>query len=150
MGKTSLVRRFVQGIFNERYLSTVGVKIDRKVVHVGDRDLLLVLWDIAGMDELSTLSEAYLRGTSGFLVVADGTRRDTLDAALRLERSARAAVGDAPCILLLNKVDLAEQWDVGHSIAEHDQSSTPTYETSAKTGLNVEQAFLRLATQLAA
>ena len=150
VGKTSLVRRFVEGIFGERYHTTLGVKIDRKVVRVGDRDVLLVLWDIAGMDELSTLSQAYLRGTSGLLLVADGTRGETLDAVLRLERSARESVGDAHSILLLNKVDLAEQWDVDPSIDASPPSDAPTYKTSAKTGLNVEPAFVRLATQLAA
>ena len=75
VGKTSLVAKFVHSIFSEKYLTTVGVKIDKKTVKVGDDDVMLMLWDLAGDDDFQRLQTSYLRGTSGFLLVADGTRR---------------------------------------------------------------------------
>ncbi len=53
VGKTSLVRRYVQSIFSDTYLTTVGVKIEKKMVNVGAADVALILWDIAGEDEVT-------------------------------------------------------------------------------------------------
>src|SRR5207302_7436931 len=73
VGKTSLVKRYIESIFSESYLTTVGVKIDKKTVDLTDRIVNLILWDIAGEDDLSSLRVAYLRGSAGYLLVADGT-----------------------------------------------------------------------------
>lgn len=144
VGKTSLVRRFVEGIFGERYHTTLGVKIDRKVVPVGETDVLLVIWDIAGMEELSTLSRSYLRGASGFLLVADYTRPRTVDLALSLRSTVHDVLGDVPHAFLRNKVDLIEE--PMPSVPEH-LDAVPL-DTSAKTGANVELAFRELAVRL--
>src|ERR1700675_4666549 len=77
VGKTSLIQRFVSSIFSDRYLTTVGVKIDKKVVRVDGEDVTLVLWDLYGEDEFQKMRMSYLRGASGYLLVADGTRRAT-------------------------------------------------------------------------
>jgi len=74
VGKTSLVRRFVDSIFDERYLSTIGVKIDRKDVTIGSASVTLMLWDLAGEDDLAQLKVSHLRGASGYILVADGCR----------------------------------------------------------------------------
>ena len=63
VGKTSLVSRFVRSIFSDKYLTTVGVKIDKKTMKAGDREVTLVLWDINGQDEFQDVKESYLRGT---------------------------------------------------------------------------------------
>lgn len=146
VGKTSLVRRFVESIFSEDYLTTVGVKIDRKVLRVGDRDLTLVLWDLHGEDEFQRLRLSYLRGMAGYLLVADGTRRSTLDKALALDERVRGALGPLPFLLLLNKHDLAEEWEIDAAV--EDQLASRGWQvtrTSAKTGEGVEAAFRRLA-----
>src|ERR1700733_1854956 len=72
VGKTSLVRRFVDSIFDERYLTTIGVKIDRKDVTVGSDSVTLMLWDLAGEDDLAQLNDSHLRGASGYILVGDG------------------------------------------------------------------------------
>ena len=84
VGKTSLVQRFVQSIFSEKYLTTVGVKIDKKKMTVDGQDVTLILWDLHGDDDFQRLQMTYLRGASGFFLVADGTRRETLPHALAL------------------------------------------------------------------
>ena len=69
VGKTSLVAQFVHSIYREQYLTTVGVKIDKKLVRVGDADVSLILWDLHGEDEFQKIRTAYLRGSSGFIFV---------------------------------------------------------------------------------
>lgn len=150
VGKTSLVRRFVHSIFSDKYLTTLGVKIDRKVVSVRGRALNLMLWDIHGEDEFAGIIHTYLRGTSGFLLVVDGTRRATLDTAVTLQQRVVDTAGDVPFVLLLNKVDLREEWDIEEpALARLRQAGWSVRDTSAKTGQGVEEAFLALAEQLA-
>ena len=72
VGKTSLVSQFVTSLFSDSYMTTIGVKVDKKVVAVEDREVTLVLWDIYGEDEFQTVRPSYLRGASGYLLVADG------------------------------------------------------------------------------
>ena len=81
VGKTSLVRRYVDTIFSDTYLTTVGVKIDKKVMTVGSEQMALILWDIAGEDAVSAVRVTYLRGAAGYLLVVDGTRPETLETA---------------------------------------------------------------------
>src|SRR4051812_29872267 len=72
VGKTSLVARFVHSIFSDKYLTTVGVKIDKKVVAPDGTEVTLIIWDLAGDDDFQRLQTSYLRGTGGYLLVADG------------------------------------------------------------------------------
>jgi small GTP-binding protein len=150
VGKTSLVARFVRQTFSEKYLTTVGVKIDTKLVKLADeRDVKLVLWDIAGNDALTTATSSYLRGSAGFLLVLDGTRRPTWNSALTLREAVIKQLGEKPFIMLLNKADLEEQWEIDQQlIDEKAQQGWTLFKTSAKTGMNVEEAFAELATQM--
>jgi small GTP-binding protein len=146
VGKTSLVRRFVESIYSDTYLTTVGVKIDKKVLRVGDQDLTLMLWDLYGEDEFQRLRMSYLRGASGFLFVADGTRRATLDKAIAIKDEAAKALGPVHFILALNKSDLTDQWEIDPE--KENQLASGGWNvirTSAKTGEGVEQAFHDLA-----
>jgi small GTP-binding protein len=70
VGKTSLVKRYVQSVFSETYLTTVGVKIDKKTVDVSGRTVNLILWDVAGEDDIGSLRMSYLRGAAGYVLVA--------------------------------------------------------------------------------
>lgn len=142
VGKTSLVRRFVASIFSDTYLTTVGVKIDKKVLRVGEEDVTLVLWDIYGEDEFQRLRMSYLRGASGYLLVADGTRRATLDKAIGMKEAAEKALGPASSIIVLNKSDLADEWEIDAE-KENEMASRGliVVRTSAKTGEGVEWVF---------
>ncbi|OAD21521.1 small GTP-binding protein, partial [Candidatus Thiomargarita nelsonii] len=99
VGKTSLVSRFVRETFSEKYLTTVGVKIDSKLVKLVDgREIKLILWDIAGNNTLTTATISYLRGAAGFLLVVDGTRRPTWESALNLHELVVKELGEKPFI----------------------------------------------------
>lgn len=146
-GKTSLVQRYVHSIFSAKYHSTVGVKIDRKQVRVGNTDVNLLLWDVEGRTDDQDIPSSYLRGAHAVFYVADGTRRETFMQLFELRDLARSAAGDVPSIVALNKADLKDQWiftpaDSAKLIAGGFHVLT----TSAKTGDGVEDAFRWLAT----
>jgi small GTP-binding protein len=145
-GKSSLVRRFVESMFDEQYHTTIGVKVDKKVVNAGGEDLTLVLWDIYGEDVFQKMRISYLRGMHGYLLVVDGTRRQTLEAALALNERVVAEIGKVPAVLTLNKFDLTDQWEIEPAReAELTTAGWSVARTSAKTGDAVEKAFLHLA-----
>ena len=144
-GKTSLVQRFVHSLFSERYLSTVGVKIDRKPVELDGGSVILVLWDLAGRDSHEDITTSYLRGAHAILYVADGTRRETCDQLPELRQLVRDAAGDVPAVLALNKVDLQDRWALKGADEETMGKEWDIVRTSAKTGDGVEEVFRRLA-----
>lgn len=149
VGKTSLVRSFVYSIFDDRYLSTVGVKIDKKQVAIDGQDVEFLIWDIAGEDDHFSIPSSYLRGSSGYLLVIDGTRRATLERTLDLQKRTAAEVGPIPFVAVINKADLAEQWE----IRPEDEAALAALgwtvlKTSAKLGTGVEEAFLALGRKL--
>ena len=146
VGKTSLVARFVRSIFSDTYRTTLGVAIDKRRVRCDGRPLDLVIWDLSGEDEFQQVNLAYVRGAGGLLVVVDGTRRATAETALHLLGRARAIEGDAPCVLVLNKSDLVDAWDIDAGAeARLASAGCPRIATSAKTGTGVEEAFGALA-----
>ena len=148
-GKTSLVAKFVYSIFSEKYQTTVGVKIDRKTVKVKEQELNLILWDLYGEDEFQKLRISYLRGSSAFLLVVDGTRKSTLQTALELQQRVEGSIGKVPFILVLNKWDLQDEWELdAESIEAIESKGWSVIKTSAKTGLNVEEIFYTLATKI--
>jgi small GTP-binding protein len=150
VGKTSLVKRYVESVFSETYLTTVGVKIDKKTVELDDRIVHLILWDLAGEDEVSSLRMSYLRGSAGYVLVADGTRPKTLEMALSLRQRVEAEHGPLPFALLLNKHDLTEQWAIRDDELEDLRRRGCWVRTSsARTGENVEDAFTDLAARIA-
>ncbi|HEY0704874.1 MAG TPA: Rab family GTPase [Candidatus Acidoferrales bacterium] len=146
VGKTSLVRRFIISIFDETYHTTIGVKVDKKAVKIGAEDVTMVMWDIHGEDVYQKMNMSYLRGMSGYLLVADGTRRQTLDDALALHERVVLEFGKVPSLLLLNKFDLADQWEIDPAQTSRlSAAGWNVLHTSAKTGERVEEAFLQLA-----
>jgi small GTP-binding protein len=150
VGKTSLVARFVSSVFSDKYLTTVGVKIDKKALTVGGTDVTLMLWDIYGEDDFQKLRMSYLRGAGGYLLVVDGTRRATLDIALQVQKTVAEQVGDIPFILCLNKADLRDQWEIDLDLvsARARDHGWVVIETSAKLGAGVDDAFTRLAARM--
>jgi hypothetical protein len=150
VGKTSLVARFVRNTFSDKYLTTVGVKVDSRELATAAGPRKLVVWDIAGKNALDSVSQSYIRGASGLLLVADGTREPTLRSALYLQVQARTALGEVPAVLLVNKLDRVDDWEVKPATLAELRKTLPVFETSARTGDHVEAAFAALAERLPA
>lgn len=150
VGKTSLVRRYVEGRFDDKYLSTIGVKISRKVLQRPYGQLNLLLWDLAGSEEFIDAAANYLRGSAGALIVCDLTRRETLAAFERYAYQLRAANDKTAVVFVGNKADLED-----HRVITDEELQTvcsglgcPYLLTSARTGAQVERAFELLAERI--
>ncbi len=147
VGKTSLVRQFVEGRFDDKYLSTLGVKVSRKTITRPDSHMNLMIWDLVGGGEFSRSEIGYMVGAAGALIVCDLTRADTINTLLRYAQQVRT-VNPNVCLLFLgNKVDL-----VAERVLTDDQLTAVATQfhskfllTSAKTGEQVEAAFSQLA-----
>ena len=86
VGKTSLVRRYVDSIFSENYVTTIGVKIDKKQISANDTELALILWDVYGDDNYQSVLPSYLRGLAAYILVIDPSRPATFESAKKLLR----------------------------------------------------------------
>ena len=148
VGKTSLVARYVHSLFSEKYLSTVGVKVDKRALQVDGIEVALLLWDLAGDDDFQRLNLTYLRGAAAYLLVADGSRRATLDQAVEIQERVARTLGPIPFQLVLNKADLVSEWDIGEAqLAALRAQGWSIRRTSAKEGAGVEEVFFELARQ---
>ena len=146
VGKTSLVARFVHSMFSGQYHTTVGVRVDKKVLEIDGQPLTLMIWDLAGDEEGAPIRLHQARDASGYLLVADGTRASTLDTARSIHQRVENEIGMRPFLLLINKADLRDTWDIADQ-AWTDLAKTgwTVIETSALTGEHVEEAFTTLA-----
>ena len=152
VGKTSLVRRFVEERFDDKYLSTIGVKISRKPLLREQHVLNLLIWDLAGGDDYSKMGSHYLRGAVGALIVCDLTRQRTLEALEIYTKQLQAVNPNAKIVYIGNKVDLEEDRQISDEQLQtiSSENGAPFLLTSAKTGQSVVEAFNLLATQLEA
>ena len=151
VGKTSLVRRFVEGQFDDRYLSTIGVRISRRTMLRADRQINLLIWDLAGAQEFNT-QLSYLVGVTAALIVCDLTRHETLTSCARYAQQVWAINRAAPLIFVGNKFDLTAARAITETeLRTNSELLRGNYIlTSAKTGLGVEAAFDQLADRIEA
>ena len=142
VGKTSLTRRYVDAMFSDDYLSTVGVKIDHKQIAVDGTDLGLVIWDVQGQDEARSIRPSFLKGAAGYALVVDLSRPESIDVAIEVRDTVRVFVGDLPYVLTLNKSDLVSPDALDTSELADDAAATIA--TSAKLDAGVEELFTAL------
>lgn len=149
VGKTSLVSRFVFSLFPEKYLTTVGVKIDKKELSAKGVDVSLLIWDIYGEDAVQQIRSSYVRGSSGYLLVADGTRPETIDTAHVIRARMEAEIGPVPFVLMLNKKDLLDEWQTDDdTLSALRRDGWRVQLCSALTGEGVEEGFLTLTSDI--
>jgi small GTP-binding protein len=155
VGKTSLIRRFVDGQFSDQYLSTVGVKISRKTVelesvkHQKTVAAQLLIWDLEGHTKFKGIAPTYLQGASGVLIVADVSRPETVERTIEHIQLYSSVNPKGFIIIALNKVDLIDEeklavlTEIAYSVA--GEKAIAIYTTSAKTGKDVDEIFHKLA-----
>ena len=142
VGKTSLIKRFVENSFSEEYLSTIGVSISKKTLG----DATIMIWDIEGHTEFKPIYKQYLLGAKGFIIVADLLREESMDAIESHIKLSHEVVKDAPVCIALNKSDMPHTLDDVKftSIKNLSPSVIKVLKTSAKSGDAVEELFLTL------
>lgn len=150
VGKTSLVRRYIYDLFDETYLSTIGVKVSRKTMILPYKDevteLALMLWDIAGNNGFHEIRTSYLRGAAGAVLVCDLTRPNTLESLQSYVDDLRALNPKAALIVAANKLDLVSEQQVSKDevVAMAQTLGTTAHFTSARMGSGVEELFRSL------
>ena len=152
VGKTSLIKRYVQDQFDDRYIATVGTKVTKKTVDLlwkGSPAMLdMMVWDIMGEKGFrALLRDAYFEGSHGVIAVCDLTRKDTFYDLNNWVQMIRKQVGNVPIVFLGNKMDLKERLvvteeELARMGAIHN---APTFLASAKSGAGVNEAFKALA-----
>jgi len=149
VGKTSLVARFVHSMFADKYHTTVGVKIDKKILEVEGQELTLMLWDMAGEEAGAPVKLNQVKDASGYLLVVDGTRSKTLEIARSIKERVETEIGARPFLLLVNKADLRESWEIPDAAwTELADAGWTVLETSAKSGQHVDEAFTVLSSRM--
>ncbi|MBI5958205.1 MAG: GTP-binding protein [Chloroflexi bacterium] len=146
VGKTSLVRRFCEGKFEESRILTIGVDFQIKTVQLGERTLRLSIWDVAGQDRFRTFRDQFYSGTLAAGLIYDVTSPATFFNLPRWRDEVLASVPGVPMVVIGNKSDLgpvvppteAEGW-------ARFEGRMPFLQTSALTSENVEQFFQGLA-----
>jgi small GTP-binding protein len=146
VGKTSLVRQYVEGRFDDRYLSTIGVNVSRKSLDWNGSQYQLLIWDLAGGDKFFQYQNSYLSGALGAIIVADLTRHSTLEHLGDHVGQIRKANPGASIVFVGNKLDLANEREIED---EELKKVSELYQcrwilASAKTGNQVEDGFQEL------
>ncbi|HEX7391517.1 MAG TPA: Rab family GTPase [Thermoplasmata archaeon] len=148
VGKTSLVRRYVYDVFDDKYLISFGTKVSKKSIKVGDAEIDLMIWDILGQKSHEALHAAYYRGAAGAFAVCDYTRPETVRNLKSWLGSFRSVVGEMPVMILSNKADLERKISLKEIEEFGKEVGCTVLETSAKSGLNVELAFQEMGKKL--
>jgi len=152
VGKTSLIKRFVLDVFDDRYIATIGTKVTKKIVDVdGKAKVMMLVWDIMGQKGFrELLREAYFFGAHGAIAVCDMTNKETLEELRYWIKALTDVAGDVPIVFAGNKADLEND----RVIKEQElrdlagKYKAQAFLTSAKTGQNVEMVFKALATSM--
>lgn len=152
VGKTSLIKRFVLDVFDDRYIATIGTKVTKKIVDVDGKDgpvkVMMLVWDIMGQKGFrELLREAYFFGAHGAIAVCDMTNKETLEELRYWIKALTDVAGDVPIVFAGNKADLesdrvVKEQDLNDLAAKY---KVKAFLTSAKTGQNVENLFKALA-----
>ena len=153
VGKTSLVRRFIEDKFSDRYLTTIGVKVSRKSVLVkSSQQVNLLVWDIEGHTKLKSIPTTYIQGARGAIIVGDLTRNETLQHLPNHLKLFSEVNPQGKTIVALNKSDLMSAEKLNKLVELYNfnryEQVLDTYTTSAKTGQYVNTMFDELATQI--
>lgn len=139
VGKSSLMRRFVQNTFSDNYIVTIGVHILKKEIKIDELNLTLVIWDIEGKDDIQKVRSSYLLGTSGFIYVIDPTRCQTYDRFNEEINFLKTTYPTTKIVSVSNKSDLIDIEEFKNVLDK--KNIAIDYFASAKEGIEVETIF---------
>jgi len=149
VGKTCILFRFSDDAFNTTFISTIGIDFKIKTIDLGGKRIKLQIWDTAGQERFHTITTSYYRGAMGIILVYDITNYKSFENISKWLRNIdEHASEDVEKLLIGNKCDVGP----GERIVSHDKGreianehGIPFLETSAKTNINIDEAFHLLA-----
>ena len=147
-GKTSLRFRFCRDHFSPEYHATGGMEYGTRTVLIDGDRVKLQIWDVSGDDVYDAMRKSYYRGANAFMIAYDVTNKASFDRSEKmLKELDMYEQSEAPKVVVGNKVDLGQKKRVSYSMAREwaDGWRIPVLEVSARTGANVDTAFLKLA-----
>jgi len=154
VGKSSLMMRYVDNIYSENYMSTIGVDFKIRTLELDNQTLKLQIWDTAGQERFRTITCSYYRGAHGIILAYDVTDRSSFQNVRHwLQEIGRYAKPGVKVLLVGTKCDLVEKKVVSHEEAKElaeDLGNLPFLETSSKNLVNVDEAFQAMAREILA
>jgi small GTP-binding protein len=153
VGKTSLIRKYVYDVFDDRYISTIGTKVTKKVLRLKNTkakevELTLLIWDIAGEKKFRDVRSVYYSGANAAFIVSDTSRMETLNSIIDWKESLFKVTSKIPMVCIGNKIDLTSEFGKDDCGGIASSLNAPYFLTSAKTGESVENAFSALCNRL--
>jgi small GTP-binding protein len=149
VGKTCLLLRFADNLFEDDFLSTIGVDFKVKEIVSDGKRIKLQIWDSAGQERFRNITSSYYRNCSGIIIVYDVTRKDSFDKVTDWITEVRKFVPSVPLIVVGNKCDREDRQvstEEGQALGE--AQGLIFLETSAKANTNIENAFQELSKKL--
>ena len=150
-GKTSFVNKWINNTFDENYKATIVSEFSYKICDYKDKTYKIQLWDLAGMDQNICITKIFSKDSHGCVVLSDITDKKTLDICIKwkntVDETARFLDGsNIPAILIRNKIDLLENEENTDDEEEmkdfcEKHAFLKCFKTSAKTGVNIEEAM---------
>jgi len=150
VGKSCILLQYVDGIFQEGVLPTLGTDNKEKVVTIDGKEVTLVIWDTAGQERFRTLTSSFYRGAHGIIIVFDICDHSTFLNVDRWKQEVTRYTQEIPRIIVGNKCDKEAERKVSKEEAEKycKEHNIPYIETSAKTGTNVSEMFEQIAREV--
>ena len=152
VGKTCLINRYTNGVFKEEYTSTVGIDFYTKPEEINNKTVQVKIWDTVGQERFRALTPSFLRNAEGVVIVFDVTSQESFDNVKGWINSVKSNIGEnvIPIIIVGNKIDMENMREIskedGNKIAS--ENGYKYFETSAKTGKGVDEAFKEIVNQI--
>ena len=148
-GKTTLMRRYIEGIYNEKTLSTIGIELFKKEVSIQNKNYVMKIWDTCGQEKFRAISKNYYNNADGIMLLFDISSHDTFEHLSDWTESINQNTSkDTPLIIVANKCDL-EHLVTDQEIEEYStKNKVKVIKTSSKDNINVEEPFLYLGEEI--
>lgn len=145
VGKTSLIRRFCEGRFEQSRVATIGVDFQTQRVELPDGAIKLSIWDMAGQERFQVMREGFYRGSLAAALVYDLTEPESLENLTRWRSEILEVVPTSPLLVVGNKRDLAPEAPLSAGEEFAEKIAAKHLVTSARTGEGVQRLFTGLA-----